>query len=143
MKDPSGLIRTWLFGVLNGQVSYLTVNVPVYSFAPKDAAMPYILLAGQSASSENDESTKDCWITRQSFSIEIYSSHTGNDASYVPINTIADTVIQKVRTRTAPTISGYTVISVVLDSMITDMMDFETKIVGIKILNFTMIIEEV
>ena len=143
MKDPSGLIRTWLFGVLNGKVSYLTVNVPVYSFAPKDTAMPYILLAGQSSSSENDESTKDCWINKHSFTIEIYSSHTGNDASYVPINTISDSVIQLVRTRTAPTISGYTVISVVLDSMITDMLDFETKIVGIKILNFTMIIEEV
>lgn len=142
MKDPSGLIRTWLYGVLNGQVSYSSSTVPVYSFAPKDAAMPYILLAGQSASSENEESTKDAWITRQSFTIEIYSSLTGNDASYVPINTISDSVVQKVRTRSAISISGYNVISCVLDSTITDMMDFETKIVGIKILNFTMIIEE-
>jgi len=143
MKDASGLIRTWLFGVLNGQISYGGSVVPVYSFAPKDAAMPYILLAGQSAGSELDESTKDCYINKHTFTIEIYSSHTGNDASYVPINTISDSVLQKVRTRTAPTISGYTVISVVMDSMVTDMMDFETKIVAIKILNFTMIIEEV
>ena len=144
MKDPSGSIRTWLYGVLNTTVTYNAVAVPVYSFAPRNAAMPYILLAGQSSTSELEESTKDCYINKQSFTIEIYSSNAnGNDATYKVVNTISDSVLQLVRTRTAPTISGYTVISVVLDSMLTDMMDFETNIVAIKILNFTMIIEEV
>jgi hypothetical protein len=143
MKDPSDNIRTWLYGVLNTTVSYGGSVVPVYSFAPKDAAMPYILLAGQSSSSELDESTKDCYINKHSFTIEIYSSHTGNDATYKAVNTISNSVLVLVRTRTAPTISGFTVISVVLDSMLTDMMDFDTKIVAIKILNLTMIIEEV
>ena len=144
MKDPSGSIRTWLYGVLNTTVTYNAVAVPVYSFAPRNAAMPYILLAGQSSVSELEESTKDCYINKQSFTIEIYSANdNGNDATYKVVNTISDSVLQLVRTRTAPTISGYTVISVVLDSMLTDMMDFETKIIAIKILNFTMIIEEV
>jgi len=142
MKDPSGVIRAWIYSQLNGTITYNTVAVPVYSFAPKDAAMPYILIASQSGATELDASTKDSWITRQSFTIEIYSEHTGNNASYVPINTIGDSVVQKLRTRSAITISGYNVVSLILDSTLTDMMDFDTKIVGIKILNFTMLIEE-
>lgn len=143
MKDPSGLIRTWLFGVLNTNVSYGGSVVPVYSFATKDAAMPYILIGQQSGGSEMERSTKSSWVTSQSVTIEIYAASTGNDASYVPLNTIADSVIQLVRTRSAILIAGFNVVSCVVDSIITDCMDFETNIVLVKLINITLIIEEV
>lgn len=143
MKDPTGSIRTWLFGVLNGQVSYLTVPVPVYSLVPKDTTGNYIYIGQIIAGAENDESTKDAWINKYTVSIEIYSVQEVNNATYVPVDTIGSAVLQLIRTRTAATISGYTVISRVLDSIVTDIMDFETKIVAIKIINLTLTIEEV
>ena len=94
MKDPAGLVRSWLYTLLNTNVSYGSKTIPVYSFAPKDAAMPYILISQQSTGPEGNHSTKDSYVTDHSFTIEIYSSHTGNDASYVPINTISDSVMQ-------------------------------------------------
>ena len=143
MKDAADSIRTWLYGVLNNAVTYNSVAVPVYSFAPKDAALPYILLAGQSSGPENDESTKDSWITRHQIAIEIYSEHTGNDATYKAVNSISNSILLLIRTRTAATMSGYTVVSRVIDSTITDMMDFDTKIIAVKIINLSLIIEEV
>ena len=143
MKDPSGLIRTWLYGVLNGAVSYGGSNVPVYSFVPKDAAKPYILLGSQSMSSELDESTKDAWITRNSLTIEIYADGSSNDASYVALNTISDSVLQLIRTRSAATISGFTVVSRVIDNTLTEAFDFDTSITLLKIINITLIMVEV
>ena len=143
MKDPSGLIRTWLFGVLDTNVSYNGSVVPVYSFTSKDAAMPYILIGQQAGVSEMDYSTKSSWVTPQSVTIEIYTSNTGNDASYVSLNTISDSVIQLIRTRAAIVIAGFNVVSCVVDSIITDTINFETNIVLVKIINITLIIEEV
>ena len=141
MKDPSGAIRTWLYGVLNGTVSYSGSVVPVYSFAPKDAAMPYMLIAEQSGGP--DEGTKDCHITDQQVTLEIYTSHTGNDASYVPVNTISNTALQLIRTRTKVTgLTGFNVVACVLDGTITDRFILDNKIVIIKVLNFTLTIAE-
>jgi len=142
MKDPSGLIRTWLYGVLNTKVSYGGSVVPVYSFVPKNAAMPYILLAGQTGSSELEESTKDTYITRHSITVEIYASGTGNRASYVPVNNISDSVAQLVRTRNKITMSGYNIISIVFDNSLTDAFISETNTITLKVLNFTLTIEE-
>ena len=140
MKDPSGSIRTWLFGILDENVSYGGSDVPVYSFAPKDATMPYILLGGQS--SPGEEGPKDAYISTQNFTVEVYTSNLGNDGSYIPCDTIASSILQLVRLRTAITISGYNVISLTFDNMITDAIDVETEIVIYKIMYFTMIIEE-
>jgi hypothetical protein len=141
MRDPSDEIRKWLYGVLNGQVTYNSVVVPVYSFPPKDAAMPYIQIAEQS--SGPDEGTKDCYITRHTVTLEIYTSHTGNDASYVPVNTISNTALQLIRTRTKVTgLTGFNVVACVLDGTITDRFILDNKIVIIKVLNFTLTIAE-
>jgi hypothetical protein len=140
MKDPSGVIRSWLYTTLSGQVSYAGVTVPVYSFVPKDSAMPYILLAEQSGGGE--EGAKESWIVRHTATLEVYTSSTGNDASYVPCNTIADSVLQKVRTRTSVTLSGFTVISVVVDNILTDRVDNGTNIIILKIINLSLLIQE-
>ena len=142
MKDPSGLVRSWLYTLLNTNVSYGGSAVPVYSFAPKDAAMPYILLAQQSTGPEGNHSTKDSYVTDHSVTIEVYSSHKGNDASYVPVNTISNLLLQLVRVRTSITIAGYNVVSLVLDNTITDNFLMDDEIIIMKVLNFTLIIEE-
>lgn len=89
-----------------------------------------------------EESTKDSWITRHSITIEIYASGTGNRASYVPVNTISDSVTQLVRTRSDITLTGFNVISIVFDSSLTDAFISETNTITLKVLNFTLIIEE-
>jgi len=142
MKDPAGLVRSWLYTLLNTNVSYGGSIVPVHSFAPKDAAMPYILLAQQSTGPEGNHSTKDSYVTDHSFTLEIYSSHTGNDASYVPTNTISNSAMQLVRNRSDITIEGYNIVSCVLDNAITDNFLRDDNIIIIKVLNFTLIIEE-
>ncbi len=102
MKDASDAIRDWLYTVLSGNITYGTV-VPVYSFAPKDAAMPFILIGEQYMYGE-EASTKDDNITENSVTIEVYSSHTGNDASYVPVNTIMD-LVTAISTTTVASVS--------------------------------------
>ncbi len=141
MKDPSGYIRTWLYGVLNGTISYGGNAVPCYSIAPKDAVMPYILLGVQT--SDPESGTKDAWITRHDITIEIYSSHTGNDASYIPVNTIANSVLGLVRTRTQVTIdSTFNVISVTSAGLITDHILTDTNIIIYKSIVLSLEIEE-
>ncbi len=136
MKDPSGLIRTWLYGVLYTKVSYGGSVVPVYSFVPKDAAMPYILIAEQTGDPEGG--TKDQWMNKHNVTIEIYVSSKGNDASYVPLNTISDSVVQLVRTRTAVTIAGFTVVSVTVQGMVTYSFVGESDIILYKSINITL-----
>lgn len=141
MKDPSGYIRTWLYGVLNTTVSYGGVVVPVYSFAPKDAAMPYILIAEQTGDPEGG--TKDAWINKHDITIEIFVSSKGNDASYVPLNTIANSVMQLVRTRAKVTIdSGFNVVSCTSSGLVTTSFLGETDIILYKSLIISLVIEE-
>lgn len=141
MKDPSGYIRTWLYGVLNGTVSYGGSVVPVYSIAPKDAAMPYMLISSQTTDPE--DGTKDAWINSHNIQLEIYCSTTGNDSSYVPVNTIANSVIQLVRTRAKVTIdSGFNVISVTSAGLVTDHILTDTNTILYKSLMLNLEIQE-
>ncbi len=141
MKDPSGAIRLWLYGVLSTKVSYGGSVVPVYSFPTKDAAKPYILIAEQT--SPGEDGTKDCYISKHSITVEVYCSSNGTNASYVPLNTIADSTLQLIRTRTKITgLTGFNVVSIVYDGGITDRIDFDNEIILIKVLNFTLTIAE-
>ena len=141
MKDPSGLIRTWLYGVLNATVSYGGVSVPVYSVAPKDAAFPYMLISSQT--SDPEDGTKDTWINTHNVQLEIYSSHTGNDASYVPVNTIANSAIQLIRTRSKVTIdSTFDVISCTIAGLVTDHILTDTHTIIYKSILINLEIEE-
>ena len=140
MKDPSDSIRDWLYTKLYTKVSYLTAVIPFYSMPPKDAAMPYIAVGEHMMTGE--QGTKDAYITEHSVDIEIWTSFEGNDASYVMANTIADSVIQILRTRTKQTITGYNVIRVLVDNMITDRFLMETNIIIYKSINIRLLMEE-
>ena len=102
--------------------------------------MPYILLAEQSGGGE--EGAKESWIVRHTATVEVYTSSTGNDASYVSCNTITDSVLQLLRTRTPITLTGYTCISVVVDGILTDRADNGVNIIILKIINLSLLIQE-
>jgi hypothetical protein len=141
MKDPSDNIRDWLYTLLYGNVSYGGSTVAVYSFPPKDQSFPYIVIGEQTMTGES-ESTKDAYITEHEVTIEIWDSYSGNDASYVKVNTIADSILQLVRVRTAITITGYNVIRLLADNMATERVLTEKEIIIYKSMLIRLLLEE-
>jgi hypothetical protein len=149
MKDPSNSIRQWIYNVLYGTVFYNTAPIPVYSFPPKDAAMPYIVIAEQSFTQDG---TKDCYISSNEVTLEVYSSHTGNDATYKVVNAIAEDIMEILVQRqiethgsgggTVTTITGYNPIAITLVSSLTDRIILENSIVIFKNLNINLLLEE-
>lgn len=150
MKDPTGAIREWLYDALYANVSYNSVIVPVYSFAPKDQAMPYILLAGQQMIL--NDSTKDSSITENLATIEVWTSFTGNDASYVQANAIADDIVEILTSEdTVPgsgsheggaLLEGFDQVVVMVESILTDSVMWDNNIIIYKSINLKMLVEE-
>jgi uncharacterized protein (TIGR02145 family) len=151
MKDPSDNIRTWLYEVLYGTVAYNNAYVPVYSFAPKDAVMPHIVIGEQTMDAE--DGTKDAYITTNNTVIEIYASYTGNDAKYKAVNSIAEDILEIVRQRTREThgsggatvtaITGFNIITTTLAGALTDRIVLENMIVVFKQIEISMVVEEI
>jgi hypothetical protein len=150
MKDPSDNIRQWLYNILNGTIFYNGLSVPAYSFPSKEDAMPYIVIAEQSMDAE--EAIKDCYVTNNNVTLEIYTSFTGNDATYKVVNSISNAVLQLVRQRAIEThgsgglsvavITGFNPIGVKLKGSITDRIILENIIVIFKSLNINLLLEE-
>ena len=105
MKDPSDDIRDWMFTVLNGTVSYGGRVVPVYSFPPQTVTYPYIVIGEQS--SEGEEGSKDKYMMDLATQVHVYTQHLGHDASYLPVNTIMNSITQLLRTRSSANSYGY------------------------------------
>jgi len=151
MKDASGNIRQWLYNVLHLTVSYNGSFLSCRSFAPKDDPKPYILL-GEIYMLGEEQSTKDCWITEHQATIEVYTSHTGNDASYVELDSIVDDVLAIIRRRTQALtgsggqavagITGFNIISTTVISMASERIMLEDEIVIMKSIILKLILEE-
>ena len=105
MKDPCDDIRDWFYTTLNGNVTYGGSAVPVYSFPPEDVSYPYILIGEHS--SDGEDGAKDKYMMDVATNVHIYTEHTGHDASYVPVNTIGNSVMQLLRTRATGNVYGY------------------------------------
>lgn len=150
MKDPSDVIREWVYNVLNGTIFYGATSIPVYSFAPRNSLMPYIIIGEHIMSGETG--TKDAYITEHEILIEIYTVHTGNDASYAKVNSIADSCIQLLRQRSLedsgsggediPGVTGYNVIRCLIDNMVTDRIITSTNTIIYKSINVRLLLEE-
>lgn len=151
MKDASGPIRQWLYNVLNLTVVYNGSYLSCYSFAGKDQAMPYILL-GEIYMIGEELSTKDCWITEHEATIEIYTSFTGNDASYVQLDAIVDDVLAIIRRRiqaltgsggqSVAGITGFNTIVTNVISTASERFVHETQNVVMKSIILKLILEE-
>ena len=140
MKDPSKQIRDWMYTALNGTVTYGSV-VPVYTFPDKDAALPYIVIGEMS--SPGEDGTKDKYIAEYDVTVEIWTAHTGNTASYVPADTIANLILTILRTRTGITVTGFNVIKVNMRGMVTDRFLDDKQIIIYKSVNINLLVEEV
>jgi hypothetical protein len=151
MKDPSDNIRDWLYNVLYGTVSYGSSYISVYSFPPKDETFPYIIIGEQTMLGEG-ESTKDSYITEHEVTIEIWDSYSGNDASYVRVNSIANSILELVRTRSMTLtgsggesisgITGFNMIRLLADAMVTDRLITEKQIIIYKSILVRLLLEE-
>lgn len=95
MKDPCDDIRDWLYTSLNGYLSYAGANVPVYSFPTEDVVYPYVVI-GEHAS-EGEESIKDRYMWDVATYLEIRTELSVHDASYLPVNSISDQIMQRLR----------------------------------------------
>jgi hypothetical protein len=150
MKDPSDSIRTWLYNVLYGTVAYGGSYIPVYSFAPKDAAMPYIVIGEQTLDAE--DMPKDSYVTSNNVTIEVYASYTGNDATYKAVNSISEDILEIIRQRSPEThgsggntvglITGYTIVSITMTGSMTDRIMLENLIIVYKQLDINLLLEE-
>lgn len=148
MKDASGVIRQWLYDNLKG-ITYSGSSVPVYSFAPKDAAMPYIIIGDMLSTGE--EGTKDTYIIGYDYTVEIWSSFTGNSASYIAVDNIANQIAEKIRTgpeivfsgsNPLPAFGDFNCIRIELTNMLTDKFLMDNKIVIYKSLSVNFLMEE-
>lgn len=152
MRDPSKQIRDWMYSSLNGNVSYSGATVPVYTFPDATYTMPYIVIGEMS--SPGEDGTKDSYIAEYDTTVEIWTSHTGNLASYVPADTIANSILGLLRTEAA--MSGYgrdeggvainaafNVIRVNMRGMVTDRMMNDKEVIIYKSININLLVEEV
>lgn len=150
MKDPSESIRQWLYDILNLTVAYNGAYVPCYSFVPRNAERPFILLGEQFM--EADNSTKDSWITTNSISIEIYASYSGNDASYKMINKLSEDVLELITAdpmtqvgsggENTGGISGFNLITFDVQSIGTQRVLLENEIIILKSIIIKLTLEE-
>jgi hypothetical protein len=147
MKDPSNVIRQWLYDNLQG----ITYNgaVPVYSFPPKDASMPYIVIGDLLSSGE--ESTKDTYLTSHDYTIEVWTSFSGNNASYVMADNISNQITQKLRTGPELVFSGsnplpafgeFKCIRVEIRGLMSDRFMMDNNIIIYKSLSVNFLMEE-
>lgn len=148
MKDPGTTIRQWLHDNLQG-ITYGGVTVPVYSFVPKDAAMPYIVIGDLLSSGE--ESTKDCYVSAYDYTIEVWTSFEGNRATYVPSDNISNQITQKLRTGPSfvfsganplPSFGSFNCVRIEVRGMMSDRYLFDNKIVIYKSLSINFLMEE-
>jgi hypothetical protein len=150
MKDPCDDIRDWMYTVLNGTVSYGGSAVPVYSFPPENVSYPYMVIGEHS--SEGEEGAKDRYMMDVATQLHIYTRHTGTDASYLPVNTIGNSVLQLLRTRATANVYGYdegptkmnnfNVIRVRVGAMNTDRILNDNEIIISKQVSINLLLEE-
>lgn len=152
MKDPCDDIRDWLYTSLNGNVSYAGSVVPVYSFPPEDVTYPYIVIGEHSA--EGEESVKDRYMWDVTTMLEIRSELDVHDASYLPVNSISNQIMQLLRVsfpeggyaygrdEGAVAMNNFNVIRVRFGAFNTQRELGETKILISKQLSINLLVEE-
>jgi hypothetical protein len=144
MKDPSDKIREWLHYKLS-DLTYEGSAVSVYSIPPAKAVMPYVVIGEQTSAGE--DKVRDAYITIHDVTIEIWFQYSSN-ATYKGVNTVANSILEKVRAITPTTYIGgeniddWNAITVTMSSMLTDKFLNDKGIVVYKSLNINFLMEE-
>ena len=149
MKDPCDDIRDWLYTTLNGHLGYGGSNVPVYSFPPKNLAKPYVIIGEHAA--EMRTGAKDTYMWDIYTNIEIYTSFSYNNASYVMVNNISTQILRLLINRAGGTygteegnddLTNFKAVRIIPGSMATEREIAETEILITKTISINILAEE-
>ena len=150
MKDPCDDIRDWIYTTLSGHILYNGAYVPVYSFPPENVSYPYILIGEHSAAGE--DGAKDRWLWDVTTMVHIYTRHKEHDASYVPVNSISSSVMERIRRRNrgdsyatgeeSVTLANFELVKVNIGAFSTDRMITETGVILGKQISINILVEE-
>lgn len=150
MKDPCDDIRDWLYTSLNGKITYNGLVVPVYSFPAADSTFPYIVIGEHSG--EVEGGTKDSYMWDVTTILEIYTSHAATFASYLPVNSISNSILQLLRVRNYGggygreeadvAMNNFKVVRVQIGGFATDRELREMEIIISKTMSINILVEE-
>ena len=141
MTDPTSAIFTAFYGALS-PLTYGGSTIGCYTFAPNDAAMPYMILE---QINYTDVGPKDRAIFEVTINVRIYDSSNSREATTNGIDTIGNSVINTILTTIGErlAVSGYDTIDVRLDNNLVLPAEVnETGVIFGKIIRFRLILEE-
>ena len=136
ISDPLYDIRKAYFSRLNNQVFYGGQKVHIYEMPPINAEGVYVLLAKQTA---NEHSTKDDDIRDTTMSILIIEALSEGNRTYANIDKVAQILLDKLQTLE---VSGYNVISHIMEYSDHSMDKTTTGVEVVKLLRFRNKIEK-
>jgi len=140
MKSPATQLQTSYYSLLNGNVSYDSTTVPVYTTVPETPTYPYIHL-GQYT--ETDDSTKSDFGNECTFSLTIVDRFGGNFGSEASIYSIWNDLKQIIRTRPIGlSLTDFSVLTSVVDNSITREEKTETYLYKIMECRFRHLIRQ-
>lgn len=148
MKDPCDDIRDWIYTSLSGNISYGGSVVPVYSFAPSNASMPYIIIGEHAGIGESG--AKDCYMWDITTELQIYTGFSPSKAGYVPVNAITNSIMGILgfrattygREEGSVAMNNFNVIKVSFGDFSTNRELIDDKIVISKFINLNLTVEE-
>jgi|GEM_PF-5152038 len=139
MKNPCNDIRSWLYSVLNGKITYNSATVPVYSIPPTSATYPHILLGD--IEWEPVSRNKDCDIYDVMTEIIAVTKYTGVMASYGAADSITDDVLEEILSSTTA-ITNYDLIESLISRGKTAVEQIDTGFIVTHKIILTLKIEE-
>lgn len=108
MNEIAGIIRTAIFGALSGNITYNSVNIPIFDEAPDEAqSSHYILLSTQT---EEDATNNARFVTEGTILLDIvtvFSSYQTKEVSESISDTIMGILTPTVTTRGFTLPTGY------------------------------------
>ncbi len=139
-KDSTTELQVAYYTLLNNNVTLSGTPVPVYDEVPATATYPHIQFGNTNL---NDDSTKQSFQDRGSFSMSVVDRFSSDTGTRSKINNVVNQVKQIVRTRPVPfNLTNFNVITSVVESDVSRKERTSTFTYYIRELRFGHIIEE-
>lgn len=107
MNDPKTLIQTAYFTLLNGNLTYNSVNVPVYDRVPDNAVYPHVAIGHYTST---DDSDKSSFGENMTVTLHVVDRYINSSGSRKAINSVTGQIKQIIRVRPVPiSIAGFNV----------------------------------
>lgn len=101
MKEVQHHIRKAFIDRLNGSITYVGDNVPVYNKVPSNQTEPFIKVSSVNTIEIDQNQTK--YNTQAITRVEVFTSFNGDDGGDLQVNSIVNDIVVLLRTRS----SGY------------------------------------